>query len=242
MVSITLLTLKCHYYYTPALLQWSWNGRYTGFMSSFLLSVRLCFFSLKRPFVHGLFVSWGATGWWFIINSHTNFHVTIDCSTVLPLVLGVVTRQKLQYMGLWYWELMSRPDLAVLPVGTLHSFEWFWVSRRIFIYSHHNTLCSSLGHLSVCPSVCGQNHVRFVTSIIPAGSISYLHILLMNFRRCVTCNVAAKFKKLNFWQIFQICCFDLVLFWLGIWYESIVWLIMGWWGVFSECRCFSCFS
>ena len=42
-------------------------------------------------------------------------------------------------MGLWHWELMSHPDPAVLPVGTLHSLEWFWVSRRIFIYSHHNT-------------------------------------------------------------------------------------------------------
>ena len=47
-------------------------------------------------------------------------------------------------MGLWYWELMSRPDPAVLPVGTLHSLEWFWVSRRIFIYSHHNTFVFSL--------------------------------------------------------------------------------------------------
>ena len=42
-------------------------------------------------------------------------------------------------MGLWYWELMSHPDPAVLPVGTLHSLEWFWVSRRISIYFHHNT-------------------------------------------------------------------------------------------------------
>ena len=46
------------------------------------------------PFVHGLFLSWGATGWRFVINSRTNIYVTIDCSTVLPLVLGVVTRQK----------------------------------------------------------------------------------------------------------------------------------------------------
>ena len=30
--------------------------------------------------------------------------------------------------------------------------------------------------------------------------------------------------------------------WLGIWYESIVWVIMGRWGLFSECRCFSCSS
>ena len=44
---------------------------------------------------------------------------------------------------------MSRPDPAVLPVGTLHSVEWFWVSRRIFIYSHHNTYVFSLR----CPSV-----------------------------------------------------------------------------------------
>ena len=56
-------------------------------------------------------------------------------------------------MGLWYWELMSHPDPAVLPVGTLHSLEWFWVSRRIFIYSHHNTFVFSLRRLSVRPSV-----------------------------------------------------------------------------------------
>ena len=56
-------------------------------------------------------------------------------------------------MGLWYWELMSRPDPAVLPVGTLHSLEWFWVSRRIFIYSHHNTFVFSLRCPSVCPSI-----------------------------------------------------------------------------------------
>ena len=55
-------------------------------------------------------------------------------------------------MGLWYWELMSRPDPAVLPVGTLHSLEWFWVSRRIFVYSHHNTIVF-FSKMSVCPSV-----------------------------------------------------------------------------------------
>ena len=65
-------------------------------------------------------------------------------------------------MGLWYWELMSHPDPVVLPVGTLHSLEWFWVSRRIFVYSHHNTIVFlTLGLFGrrvivvtcVCPSV-----------------------------------------------------------------------------------------
>ena len=191
------------------------------------------------------------------MNSRANIHVTIDCSTVLPLVLGVVTIQKLQIngsvvlgddespwprgtpswytplswmilskqknlhlfssqyncvflkdfhscmvcllaeaplgddyslwilahtsmsqltvqqsyllcwelipyrnrksMGLSYWELMSHPDPAVLPVGTLHSLEWFWVSKRIFIYSHHNTIVyfsKMFVRPSICPSVC----------------------------------------------------------------------------------------
>ena len=42
-----------------------------------------------------------------------------------------------------YWFHSVRPSVrpsAVLPVGTLHTLEWFWVSRRIFIYSHHNTI------------------------------------------------------------------------------------------------------
>ena len=54
------------------------------------------------------------------------------CSELLP-------DRNCKSMGLCDWELMSHSDPAVLPVGTLHSLEWFWVSRRIFIYSHRNT-------------------------------------------------------------------------------------------------------
>ena len=44
-------------------------------------------------------------------------------------------------------------------------------------------------------SVCGQNRVRYVSSTIFVGSISYLHILSSKFRRCVACNVC-----LNVWN------------------------------------------
>ena len=73
-------------------------------------------------------------------------------------------------------------------------------------------------------SVCGQNRVRSVSSTILIGSISYLHILSSNFRRCVVCNVCFKIQK--FWRILEICNFDLVFFWLGIQYDSMVWVIM----------------
>ena len=44
-------------------------------------------------------------------------------------------------------------------------------------------------------SICGQNRVRSVSSTILIGSISYLHILSSNFRRCVACNVCYKVLK-----------------------------------------------
>ena len=80
---------------------------------------------------------------------------------------------------------------------------------------------------SVCLSVCGHNRVRSVTSTILAGCIPYLHIVSSNFRGCVACNAVCKIIKFYFWQIFQMCNFDFVLFWLGIWYVSITWVITG---------------
>ena len=80
---------------------------------------------------------------------------------------------------------------------------------------------------SVCPSGCGQHRVRSVTFTTLAGSISYLHILLSNSRECLTCIVFCKISTIDFFENFQICNFDSVLFWLGIWEELIVWVITG---------------
>ena len=59
--------------------------------------------------------------------------------------------------------------------------------------------------LSVCRSVCGQNHIRSVSSTIIAGSISYLHIFSSNFSRCVVCIGYCKIPQFeflaNFWKL-----------------------------------------
>ena len=94
---------------------------------------------------------------------------------------------------------------------------------------------------SVRLSVCGQNRVRSVSSTLLIRSISYLHILSSNFRRCVACNVCLKLKNLQLWRILKICNFAF-FFWLGIQYDSMLWLIMRRWGVSSECRHSSCSS
>ena len=52
---------------------------------------------------------------------------------------------------------------------------------------------------SVRLSVCGQNCVRFISSTILVGSISYLHILSSYFRRCVACKVL--FQNSKIWSL-----------------------------------------
>ena len=101
--------------------------------------------------------------------------------------------------------------------------------------------------LSICPSVrqsVDKKRVCSVSSTILARTISYLHILLSNFRRCVACKGYCDnpWQSMNLWQIFGICNFDFVLFWLWIWYESIEWVIMGRQGVFSERKRSNCSS
>ena len=63
-----------------------------------------------------------------------------------------------------------------------------------------------LVHLSVCLSVrlsvCGQNRVRSVSSTILIGSISYVHILSSNFRRCVACKACFEIQKFEILAIF----------------------------------------
>ena len=76
-------------------------------------SVRLCM-------VIGLFVSLGTTGWRLVKNSPTNIHVINDCSTVLPLVLGVVTRQKPQNNGsVVLWALTFVLDIYLQGHSTM---------------------------------------------------------------------------------------------------------------------------
>ena len=62
------------------------------------------------------------------------------------------------------------------------------------LYWFHGVRTSVRRSVRLC--VCGQNIFLSVSSTIPVGSISYLHILPSNFRRCVACNVC--FQIYNF--------------------------------------------
>ena len=79
---------------------------------------------------------------------------------------------------------------------------------------------------SVRPSICGQNLVRSVSSTILIGSISCLQYYQATSEGVSCVMFVFKLKNLKFWRILEICNFDFVFFWLGIQYDSIVWVIM----------------
>ena len=88
------------------------------------------------------------------------------------------------------------------------------------VYWFHSIQPSVRPSLILCP-LCGA---------YSSGRILFiLYILSSNFRRCIACKVSCKIW--NFGNVFKICSFDFVMFWFGIWCESLVWVIMGQWGV-----------
>ena len=91
---------------------------------------------------------------------------------------------------------------------------------------------------TLCTSMIMKTRVRPVAHTVLIGSISYLYIFSSKFRRCVECKVSCKILQ-NFWQFFKICNF--VMFWLVIWCQSLVWVIMGRRGI-SERRHSNCSS
>ena len=92
--------------------------------------------------------------------------------------------------------------------------------------------------------------VRLWTESCPLCIFNNTHRIHFIFAHLIkqlkkVCRVYARFKifkNLKFWRFFLICNFDFVFFWLGIQYDSMVWVIMRRRRVSSERRRSSCSS
>ena len=145
-----------------------------------------------------------------------------------------------------YWRVLPRASRSTWSQYIkLHNFTQNWI---IHYYTHHTKkllggILVSLGlsvrrsvvRPSVRQSVRPASRVHSVAPTVLVGAISYLYISSSNSRRCVMCKVQ-NFKIWIFGNFFKVCNFDFLLFWLGIWCESLVWLIMWRLGGISEGR------
>ena len=128
-------------------------------------------------------------------------------------------------------------ELLSLACFLFFFFGTWWKWHFSLLYPSHNEVvggvywfhyfCPSV-HRSVRPSVRPASHVH--SSPYSSGWIHFMFI--HHIKQCVSrIKFLAKFQILIFLAVFLICNFDFVLFWLGIWCESLVWVIVGRWGV-----------
>ena len=103
-----------------------------------------------------------------------------------------------------------------------------------WLYPSHNEVVGGIlvslrlsVRLSVCPSVCPASRVRSVAPTVLVGSIPFYTYHQATSEGVSRVKFLAQLQTLIFWQFFIICSFDFVLFWLRIWCESLVWVIMG---------------
>ena len=115
----------------------------------------------------------------------------------------------------WAWH-------EYVPNGLWQGFYYYTPAKRICcrVYWFHS-FCQS-----VCPSNCPSRIPCPLCGSYSSGWIHFIFIhLIKQFQN--VCHVWRFLQNLNFWQFFLICNFDFVLFWLGIWCELLVWVIMG---------------
>ena len=100
-----------------------------------------------------------------------------------------------------------------------------WCIAVMLLYPPHNEVVGGI-LVSLRPSVCPMSVPCPLCSFFSSGWIHFIFIhLIKQLQKMSRAKFLAKFQNFKFCQFFKICNF--VLFWLGIWCESLVWLIMG---------------
>ena len=121
-------------------------------------------------------------------------------------------------------------ELTLEVLWDLTGSQWsFWI-----IILYHNKVDRGVYWFhSVCPSIRPS---RIPCPLCSAYSSSWIHFIFIHLIKqlqkiCRVSSFLQNFKIGIFLRFFKICVFDFLLFWLGIWCESPVGVIMGRQGV-----------
>ena len=128
--------------------------------------------------------------------------------------------------------------IITFKLNQLHGFKYDSMilgSQWIYYYTPRTTKLLG-GYIGFTPSVCPSVRPASVPrpsripcplcSFYSSGWIHFIFIHLIKQLQKV-CRVQKFLQNLKFWHFLKICNIDFVLFWLGIWCESLVWVIMG---------------
>ena len=166
------------------------------------------------------------------------------------------------YNDLWPWPISSRSiglslENSVRSVASTVLNGFFPYLVQMITSMRRCVACDDLWPWPISSGSLDldfENRVHSVTFSVLYRLFPYLPQIITTIRGCVMCKVYNKILQFQFFANFsnfsaftlkknlQFCLYSFHIFWLGIWYESIVWVIMGRRGVFSEHRRSSCSS
>ena len=143
------------------------------------------------------------------------------------MCLGVL----LVWIYCWHiYVVISHDSSLVFMSNSLRWSCWglYWFH---FVCPSRLASCCGFVHTKRCPSI--RPFVRPSRILCPlcstysSGWIHFIYIHLTEQLQKVFWTFLQNFKIRIFGNFFKICSFDFVLFWLCIWFESLVWVIMG---------------
>ena len=178
-----------------------------------------------------------------------------------PYLTQMITsmRRCVAYNDLWPWPISSRSfglDLEnrVLSVASTVLDGFFPYVVQMITSMRRCVACDDLWPWPISSRSFGldlENRVLSVASTVLDGFFPYLVQMISSMRRCVACDdlwpwpISSRSFDLDFENCVRSVTFsvlDRLFFWLGIQYDSIMWVIMRRRGVSSERRRSSCSS
>ena len=150
----------------------------------------------------------------------------------------------------WYWLICLTCHLDVWTTYDLTwklDLEFSWSNLNslrpsdaymcVSRLDHHNSPAHNKvvgGYIGFTPSVNASvpRPSRITCPLCTAYSSGWIHFIFIHLTKqlqkvCCLLSFLQNFKISIFGNFFQMCNFDFVLFSLGIWCESLVWVIMG---------------
>ena len=146
-------------------------------------------------------------------------------------VVTIAEHHRLNHLSLYKMADISQTII-------LETFLWMQMGFFIIPPAQQSCLGGYIGFISsVCLSVCPSVRLsRILCPLCGTYSPSWIHFIFIHLIKQPqkVCHLSSLLQNVKIWifgSFFLNFNFDFVLFWLGIWCESLVWVIMGQRGV-----------
>ena len=151
------------------------------------------------------------------------------CPENVPMLLKPGDCLNIKMSPYEYRDSHYEDDQMVSRLSYLYNVNPHTWKDRLFIIPPAQRSCRGGILVSLRPSIrLSARLSRILCPLCSGYSSGWIHFIFTYLIKQLqkVCHVQSFLQNLNFWHFLKICNVDFVLFWLWIWCESLVWVIM----------------